>query len=282
MPKATSKSFTAALQRTGDRLNWVVIRVPFDAAKLWGRRGQIKVKGEIRPAGPPRRAGFAFRTSLFPDGKGNHFMMVNKQMQKGAGVRPGMTAHFRMEPDTEERVVTAPAELLRVLRESKALARFYESLNYSTRREIAKWIAEAKQKETRVRRSEQMAVRLMETLEAERELPPILKVALAHNPKARAGWQRMPPSHRRGHLLGIFYYRNPESRARRAAKAVAMMEEYAEKEGARRLTTEDTEATEGSEPRRARRARRVIGQERQDHEGHTRTRGIQRPLPTPS
>ncbi len=228
--KPVAKTFTAPLQRTGDRLNWVVIRVPFDAAKIWGRRGQIKVKGEIRPAGS-KAAGLAFRTSLFPDGRGNHFMMVNKQMQKGASVRPGMTAHFRLEPDTEERVVTAPVELLQVLQESKRLLKFYTSLNYSTRREIAKWIAEAKQKETRVRRSEQMAVRLMETLEAERELPPILKVALAHNSKARAGWERMPRGHRRGHLLGIFYYRNPESRARRVAKAVAMMEEYGEKRG---------------------------------------------------
>ncbi|MGH9603939.1 MAG: YdeI/OmpD-associated family protein [Terriglobales bacterium] len=227
--KPAAKIFDAPLQRTGDRLNWVVIRVPFDAAKLWGKRGQIKVKGEIRAAGPSRRAGFAFRTSLFPDGKGNHFMMVNKQMQAGAGVRPGMTASFRMEPDAEERAVTEPGELVRALRQSKALRRFYESLNYSTRREIAKWITAAKQKQTRMRRSEQMAERLMETLEAERELPPLLKVALTLNPKARAGWQRMPPSHRRAHLLGIFYYRNPESRARRVAKAVAMMEEYAEK-----------------------------------------------------
>ena len=41
----------------------------------------------------------------------------------------------------------------------------------------------------------------------------------------------MPPSHRRNHLLSIFYYRNPESRARRVAKAVEMMLEYAEKHG---------------------------------------------------
>jgi len=39
----------------------------------------------------------------------------------------------------------------------------------------------------------------------------------------------MPPSHRRAHLFGITYYRNPESRARRVAKAVEMMVEYAEK-----------------------------------------------------
>jgi hypothetical protein len=44
---------------------------------------------------------FAFRTSLFPDGQGGHFMMVNKQMQRGAGVGPGMTARFRLEPDTD-------------------------------------------------------------------------------------------------------------------------------------------------------------------------------------
>ncbi len=232
MPREAAKTFSAPLQRSGDRLNWVVIRVPFDAAKLWGRRGQIRIKGEISAAGPARGPGFAFRTSLFPDGHGNHFLMVNKQMQKGAGVRPGMTASFRMELDTEERTVTTPPELLRVLRESKALARFYESLSYSVRREIARWIVGAKHKETRLRRSEQMAERLLETLEAERELPPILKVALAYNPKARAGWERMTPGLRRGQLLGIFYYRNPESRARRVAKAVAMMEEYAKKRNA--------------------------------------------------
>jgi len=228
MPKATAKSFEATLERTGDRLHWVIIRVPLDVAKVWGRRGQLKVKGEIRPAAS-KTPGFSFRTSLFPDGKGHHFMMVNKQMQSGAGVRAGMTARFRLEPDTEERVVEEPGELLRVLRQSKPLARFYESLNYSTRREIAKWIAAAKQKQTRGRRSEQMAERLMETLEAEHELPPLLKVAMTLNPKARAGWQRMPPSQRRGQLLAIFYYRNPESRARRVEKAVAMMVEYAEK-----------------------------------------------------
>jgi uncharacterized protein YdeI (YjbR/CyaY-like superfamily) len=127
------------------------------------------------------------------------------------------------------RRVTTPPELEGVLRESRRLLRFYESLNYSTRREIAKWIAAAKHTETRRRRSEQMAERLMETMEAERELPPLIQAALARNPKAREGWERMSPGVRRGQLLAIFYYRNPESRARRIAKTVEMMVEYAEK-----------------------------------------------------
>ena len=49
-----------------DRLRWVIARIPFDAAKLWGKRGQIKVQGEIN--------GFAFTATLFPDGRGDHFL----------------------------------------------------------------------------------------------------------------------------------------------------------------------------------------------------------------
>jgi hypothetical protein len=41
----------------------------------------------------------------------------------------------------------------------------------------------------------------------------------------------MPPSHKRQHLLGIFYYRNPESQERRIMKAIEMMMEYADRRG---------------------------------------------------
>jgi uncharacterized protein YdeI (YjbR/CyaY-like superfamily) len=220
-PKPVAKTFSAALERSGDRLNWTIIRVPLDVARVWGVRGQLRVKGEIN--------GFEFRTSLFPTGKGSHILMVNKKMQSGGKTAPGMTARFRLEPDTEPRVVAPPAELLRALRESKALEKYYQSLNYSARQQIAQWVGEGKQSDTRRRRAEQIAERLMLVMDAERELPPVLQAAFRGNPKALAGWELMPPSHRRFHLLGIFGYRNPESRARRVAKAVAEMVEYAEK-----------------------------------------------------
>jgi len=52
---------------------------------------------------------------------------------------------------------------------------------------------------------------------------------MARNLKARAGWERMPPSQRRWHLFGIFGYRNPESQQRRVSKAVEHMVAYADK-----------------------------------------------------
>jgi len=204
--------------------NWVIIRVPLDVGKIWGVRGHLKVKGEIN--------GFAFASALFPTREGWHFLIVNKRMQAGAKAAPGMKARFRIEPDTAPRKFSAPAELLRELRQSKRLQKYHDALSPSTRNDIAKWVSEGKQSETRQRRAEQIAERLMLTMEAERELPPVLQVALHRNPVARAGWERMSPACRRAHLFAIFHYRDPESRARRVAKAVEAMVEQAEKDAA--------------------------------------------------
>jgi len=210
--KPVSKSFKATLERMPSNLGWVIVRIPLDVPKVWGTRGMLKVKGEIN--------GFAFRTSLFPTGKGYHYLLVNKRMQAGAGARPGSVAQFRLEPDTEKRVATVPAELQRVLNEDRSLRRWFDQLNYSIRKWITDRVVQVKSAEARVRRAEQVDEQLMATMEAELELPPILKLAFAREPRAFAGWQRMSPLHRRGHLLAIFYYRSPEAHDRRIAKVI--------------------------------------------------------------
>lgn len=205
------------MERTADRLRWVIARLPFDAAKIWGKRGQIKVQGEIN--------GFAFRAILFPTGQGTHFLIVNKKMLGGGKTAAGLTAKFRLQPDTTPRItVSPPAELLRELGQSKRLLKFFESMSPSRRHELSKWIAQCKTSEARTRRSEQIAELLMETMEAELALPPIIQLAFRRNPRACAEWNRMSPSHRRAHLFSIFHYRQLEARARRLAK---MIEEIA-------------------------------------------------------
>ena len=194
------------------RLNWTIIRMPFDAAKCYGMRGQIKVKVEIN--------GCSFRTSLFPTAEGVHILLVNKRMQKAACVRAGDSARFQVERDIEERVVTVPDPLKRILAEDRSFRRWYDQLNHSTRNDIAKWVSEPKSAEARVRRAEQIAERLLAVMDAERELPPILQVAFARNPRAREGWDRMSTARRRSHLIGIFYYRTPDGRERRIGKMI--------------------------------------------------------------
>jgi len=222
-PAPALKRFDARLERLRSRLNWIIVRIPFDATKAWGLRGQIKVKGEIN--------GFAFRTSLFPTREGWHFLLVNKGMQKGARAVEGSVVRLQMELDREERTVTIPDELKRILSEDRSLRRWYDGLNHSTRSDIAKWITEPKSAEARVRRAEQIAERLLAVMEAERELPPILQVAFARHPRAREGWDVMSASRRRGHLFGIFYNRTPDARARRIDKMLDDANAFAEKLG---------------------------------------------------
>jgi uncharacterized protein YdeI (YjbR/CyaY-like superfamily) len=219
--KSIAKTFKATLERIQSRLGWTIIRIPFEVAKIWGTRGQLRVKGEIN--------GFAFRTSLFPARGGGHILLVNKHMQKGADVRQGMSAQFRLEPDLEERVAIVPPEVRRFFKEDAHLRRWFDKLNYSMRNEIGKWIIQVKSPEARVRRAEQMAERLLAVMDAEQELPPLLQVAFAREPRALEGWKLMSTTQRRRHLLGIFYYRTSESRARRIEKTMQEAMAFAER-----------------------------------------------------
>jgi hypothetical protein len=211
------------LEHSGNALNWIIARVPFDVAKAWGTRGQMRVTGEIEPTGS-KGEGFAFKTSLFPTGRGGHYFIVNKTMQRGGRVLPGGTARFTLEPDRRARGSEELEEWTRTLQESKRLEKFYRtSLNPSWQREIAHWISQPKSAGARERRADQMAERLMETMEAERELPPAIELALRRNPKARAAWGALTLKHRRRYLFAIFYYREPGARARRIEKVLGMI-----------------------------------------------------------
>src|SRR5207249_7337764 len=173
--KPVSKSFKATLERMPSNLGWVIVRIPLDVPKVWGTRGMLKVKGEIN--------GFAFRTSLFPTGKGYHYLLVNKRMQAGAAARPGSVAQFRLEPDMEKRVATIPAELQRILNEDRSFRRWFDQLTFSIRKWICDWVTNVKNPQARVRRAEQLAEQLLSTMEAELDLPPILKLAFARDPR---------------------------------------------------------------------------------------------------
>jgi len=124
-----------------------------------------------------------------------------------------------------------PAELpevLEVLLDDEAgLRDWYDGLSESMRREIGKWVLGVKSEASRMRRAQQMAERLLATMEAEQDLPPLIARALRAGSKAKLGWERMTVVQRRQHLLGVFYYQTPEARERRLQKLVEAAEQRA-------------------------------------------------------
>ena len=206
------KSFRAVLERGDRALGWTIARVPFDPAKAFKGMVRLRVRGTVN--------GFGFRTSLFPDAAGGFYLLVNRQMQAGGGVRLGGTAEFVLEPDLEARPAELPDELAVLLDEEEGLREWYEGLTEYTRREIGKWVGGVKSDEARMSRAEQMAERLLATMEGEKMLPPVLEAAFRARPRARAGWEKMSAVQRRNELMAVFYYRSPEARQRRVEKVV--------------------------------------------------------------
>ena len=209
-PKLVAKSFKATLERPPSRFHFVLIRIPFDVTKVWGTRAKVRVKGEIN--------GFPLSAWVFPTSKGYQCMIIKKSLQTGGNASVGDTAHFRLEPDTAKRVAIIPAEFERILKQDRGFRRWFDALGFSMRKWICDWIVAVKSPEARVRRAERIAEQLLSTMEAELDLPPILKRAFASDPRAYEGWQSMTPLQRRYQLLGIFYCRTPETRDRRIAK----------------------------------------------------------------
>ena len=209
-PKQVAKSFNATLERVPSIENLVLIRIPFDVSNVWGARGRVPVKGEIN--------GFAFRGALFPTREGYHCLSVNKRLRAGAIAAVGDTVHFRLEPDTAKRVATVPIELQRILNEDRSFHRWFNQLTFSTRSWICYWVVNVKSPASRLRRAEQVAEQLLSTMEAELDLPPILKRAFSSDPRAYQGWQSMTLLQRRNWLLSIFSCRTPASRDRRISR----------------------------------------------------------------
>ena len=218
---ASTRTFRATLEQGSLALGWVIARVPFDPATAWPKMIRQRVRGAINE--------FPFRTSLFADPRGGFYLLVNRMMQKNANAHLGDTANFQLEPDLEDRPAELPDELAVLLDDEAGLRAWYDSLTEYTRREIGKWVNGVKTDASRMKRAEQMAERLLATMEAELELPPLIAAAFRRNARAKAAWEKLTPLQRRAQLMAVFYYQTPEARERRIEKIITMLLENSEK-----------------------------------------------------
>ena len=129
------------------------ITPPVDVPEFFGTRARVPVRGTIN--------GFPFRSSLMPMG-GCHMMPVNKTLRDGAGAKPGDIVEIVMERDDQERTVDAPLVLKKALVKNKAAKANWEKLAFTHKKEMAVWVAGAKQEATRERR----LAKVMQVLEA--------------------------------------------------------------------------------------------------------------------
>lgn len=145
-PANSSAKRFRALVRRDEGSEVCAIDIPFDVEKTYGARGRVPVRGTLN--------GAPYRSSLFRMGGDCHFMVVNRKLRESAGVSGGETVPVTMERDTEQRVITPPADFARALKDNKEAQSLWDRLSYTHRREHVEQIEAAKRPETRARRIE--------------------------------------------------------------------------------------------------------------------------------
>ncbi len=143
----SKRAFEVTLEKTPG-MDSAFLTVPFSVKEVFGTRGLVKVKGTIN--------GAPFRSSLFPRGKGKHYMVVNKLLREAIGKTAGDRVKVFLDVDTEERIVTVPEDVQKVLGKRKKIKAFFDSLSYTHKKEYVAWIEEAKKPETRAARIKKM------------------------------------------------------------------------------------------------------------------------------
>ena len=218
-------TFEAALETLQAEQSWTAVWLPFDPCELdptgaWPVNGKLRVKGSIRAAVESAKS-TSFATSIIRTKVRGCFLLVTAKMRKATGLNAGSLAEITLEPDIELRAATPPPELAKLLRADRTVRKWFEALNYSTRKYIADMVAEPKSAEARVRRAEQWMERILLVMDGEESPPPILQVAFRRQPLARTGWYALTDNQRRTALFGIFTCVSPEAQAKRIERIVA-------------------------------------------------------------
>ena len=97
---------------------------------------------------------YTWRTSVARMG-GEFLLGLNKAVRQGAGVEAGDEVDVTVELDTAPREVEVPEALAAALAADPQAEASFEQMAFSHRKEYARWVAEAKQQETRQRRVQQ-------------------------------------------------------------------------------------------------------------------------------
>jgi hypothetical protein len=142
--------FTATLLRpkaTGKPVSWTFLNLPKEASARLPTRSMVSVEGTFN--------GFPFQSTLEPDGRGGHWLKIDRKLREAAGAEAGNVVALEIAPIAagKEPEPKVPADLRKALAGASAKARaVWSDITPVARRDWIHWIVSAKQAETRARR----------------------------------------------------------------------------------------------------------------------------------
>lgn len=103
------------------------------------------------------------RVTLLPGRPGCYKLAFKVELLRAAGVEAGDVISFALEPDLDSREPELPAEIARAFNERPELAAHWHAHSVAIRRQIVRYILQAKSPEVQARRCMIIVERLAET-----------------------------------------------------------------------------------------------------------------------
>ena len=146
-------NFSATIYRSG--INYQV-DIPENITLEMGERKYIPVRGTVD--------GNKFRATLIPRKGNRHVLYINSELRRKAGVGVNNTVKVEFEHDPDSREIELPLDVELIFSENPLVLEKFLSISPSHRRELLKYIIAAKREETRLKRIELVAQRMLERL----------------------------------------------------------------------------------------------------------------------
>ena len=123
---------------------WTFFVLPVQASERLPTRGMVTVDGTLD--------GHPFQATLEPDGRGSHWLRVDKALMEAAGVASGDAVTLMVAPVEVEPEPRVPADVREALAAHQAARATWDDLTPVARRDWIHWITSGKKAETRERR----------------------------------------------------------------------------------------------------------------------------------
>lgn len=146
--KTQEIQFTAIIKQNGE-MNAAFVEFPFSTEKLFGKKGQVKIKATFDNA-------VEYRGSLAKMKSDCHILGLTQDIRKQLGKTFGDEVSVSLIEDREERIVEIAEDIAVVFDENSKAKELFDKMSYTHRKEYIRWIEEAKKPETREKRKVKM------------------------------------------------------------------------------------------------------------------------------
>lgn len=146
--------FTAKLLRpksVDGPAEWTFLTLPKEASAQLPSRGQVSVEGTLN--------GSPFQATLDPDGRGGHWLKVERELREAASAKARDVVTLEIAPVAKEPEPTVPADLQEALAAAPpsksgkpGALEAWADITPAARRDFIHWITSGKKAETRVKR----------------------------------------------------------------------------------------------------------------------------------